>query len=225
MMSSLPKTMRGILIEKTGGTDVLQYRTDLPVPSPKNGQVLVKNSFIGVNFIDNYFRTGLYPSTKPEILGKEGAGKIVSIGSDVKGFGEGESVVWTATNGGYAEYSVTPVDKTVKIPSGLSEKDAAASLLQGLTALTLVEEAHKVKKGDCRSSASFIIVISPCFVTLQKITFSPSLANLRLSLLNLIIQGFWSRLLQAELEAGYARFSKQSEPIRSRQLAVQQRLQ
>ena len=143
--------MRGILIEKTGGTEVLQYRTDLPVPSPKDGEVLVKNSFIGINFIDTYFRTGLYPSSKPEILGKEGAGTIASLGPDVRDFKEGDSVVWTAINGGYAEYSVAPLDKTLKIPPELSEKDACASLLQGLTALTLVEEAHKVNKGDCMS--------------------------------------------------------------------------
>ena len=140
--------MKGVLIEQTGGTEVLQYRTDLPVPSPKANEVLIKNAAIGVNYIDTYFRTGLYPSEKPEILGKEGAGLIVSLGPEVKDLAEEDRVVWTAPNGGYAEFSVAPAEKTIKIPEALSESDACAALLQGLTALTLVEEAHKVEKDD-----------------------------------------------------------------------------
>ena len=73
-MASLPKIMNGVLVEQTGGTEVLQFSSDLPVPSPKEHEVLVKNSVVGVNYIDTYFRTGLYSSPKPEILGKEGAG-------------------------------------------------------------------------------------------------------------------------------------------------------
>ena len=73
-MASIPKQMRGILVEKTGGVDVLQYKTDMPVPTLAEGEVLVKNEFIGVNYIDTYFRTGLYQSSKPEILGRECVG-------------------------------------------------------------------------------------------------------------------------------------------------------
>lgn len=147
MASHIPKFMSGILVEKTGGTEVLQYRTDLPVPTPKEGEVLVKNDIVGINYIDTYFRTGLYASQKPEILGREAAGHIVSLGPNVNGFAEQDRVVWMAT-GGYAEYTAAPAAKTIKIPDSISSSDACAAILQGLTALTLTEESHKVEKGD-----------------------------------------------------------------------------
>lgn len=139
--------MEGVLIEKTGGTEVLQYKSDLPVPTPKEGEILVKNDFIGINYIDTYFRTGLYPSPKPEILGKEAAGHIQSLGPSVMGFQPGDRVVWMGSSG-YAEYTAAPAAKAVKIPSNISSSDACAAILQGLTAMTLVEEAYKVQKGD-----------------------------------------------------------------------------
>ena len=94
-----------------------------------------------------YFRTGLYPSPKPEILGKEASGHIVSLGPSVTGFLENDRVVWLGVTG-YAEYTAAPAAKTVKIPSAISSPDACAAILQGLTALTLTEEAHPVQKGD-----------------------------------------------------------------------------
>lgn len=146
--STLPKTMRGILVEKTGGTEVLQYKTDLPIPTPKEGEVLVKNDFIGINYIDTYFRTGLYSSPKPEVLGKEASGHIVSLGPSVSGFAPDDSVVVLSGNGGYAEFTAAPAARTCKIPETIKSADACAAILQGLTALTLTEEAHAVKKGD-----------------------------------------------------------------------------
>ncbi|KAG8527633.1 uncharacterized protein KY384_007786 [Bacidia gigantensis] len=146
-MSSLPNTMKGVLVCKEGGPEVLEYRTDLPVPSPKECEVLVKNSVIGINYIDTYFRTGLYKAPKPEILGKDGAGKIASLGPGVTGFVENDPVVWMHT-GGYAEYTVAPAERTAKIPKEISEEDACAAVLQGLTALSLIDEAHKVNAGD-----------------------------------------------------------------------------
>lgn len=144
----IPKTMKGILIEKTGGTEVLQYKTDLPVPTPKEGEVLVKNAFIGINYIDTYFRTGLYPSPKPEILGKEASGTVVDAHHTASpGFQPGDRVVWMGGSG-YAEYTAAPAAKTMKIPDSVSSPDACAAVLQGLTAMTLVEEAYKVQKGD-----------------------------------------------------------------------------
>ena len=101
--AQIPTTMKGVLVERTGGTEVLQLKNDLPVPTPKEGEVLVKNDFIGINFIDTYFRSGLYPSTKPEILGREGAGHISALGQSVSDFKEGDRVVWMGTSG-YAEY-------------------------------------------------------------------------------------------------------------------------
>lgn len=142
--------MKGVIIEKTGGTDVLQYKTDLPVPQPKAGEVLVKNDFIGINYIDTYFRTGLYPAPSfPYILGREASGTIVATGSggDLFGLAAGDRVVWMAT-GAYAEYTAVPTAHTTKVPAGVQADVAAAALLQGLTALTLIREAHPVKKGD-----------------------------------------------------------------------------
>ncbi|KAK3047031.1 NADPH:quinone reductase [Extremus antarcticus] len=149
-MASIPKTMKGVIIEKNGGTEVLQHKTDLPVPEPKEGQVLVKNDYIGINFIDTYFRSGLYPAPQfPYILGREAEGTIVSTGSsgDFHGLATGDRVVWMA-EGAYAEYTAVPAAKTVKLPDGVGEKIGAAAFLQGLTALTLIREAHHVKKGD-----------------------------------------------------------------------------
>lgn len=148
MATSIPTTMKGVLVEKTGGVEVLEYKTDLPVPTPKDGEVLVKNDFIGVNYIDTYFRTGLYPSKKPEILGREGEGTIVSVGGgNLYNLKVGDRVVWLGTSA-YAEYAAAPAAKAHLIPSGLEPGLAAASILQGLTALTLIKEAFPVKKGD-----------------------------------------------------------------------------
>ncbi|KAG4415397.1 hypothetical protein IFR04_011446 [Cadophora malorum] len=148
MATSIPKTMKGVLIEETGGVEVLQYKTDLPVPSPKAGEVLVKNDFIGVNYIDTYFRTGLYPAPKPEILGREAEGTIVAVGDgDILNLKVGDRVVWLGTSA-YAEYSAAPAAKTHILPSELSPGIAAASILQGLTALTLIREAYHVQKDD-----------------------------------------------------------------------------
>ncbi|TAQ85134.1 hypothetical protein B7494_g6552 [Chlorociboria aeruginascens] len=148
MASSVPATMKGVLIEKTGGVDVLEYKTDLPVPFPKEGEVLVKNDFIGINYIDTYFRTGLYPSPKPEILGREAEGTIVGIGTgNLHNLKVGDKVVWMGT-AAYAEYSAAPASKTHVVPSALAPGVAAAALLQGLTALTLIRESYHVQKDD-----------------------------------------------------------------------------
>ncbi|RYP49452.1 hypothetical protein DL768_004862 [Monosporascus sp. mg162] len=149
-MASLPSTMKGVVIEKTGGTEVLQHKTDMPVPEPKEGQVLVKNDYAGVNFIDTYFRSGLYPLQKfPHVLGCEAEGTIVKTGGgNLLGLKEGDRVVLSLMAGAYAEYTVAPAEKVVKIPAGIPEKVATAALLQGLTALTLIREAYQVKQGD-----------------------------------------------------------------------------
>jgi len=96
----------------------------------------------------SYFRTGLYPSPKPEILGREAEGRVVATGpGNAYSFVPGDRVVWMAT-GAYAEYTACPASKAIKVPSSIPESHAAAAILQGLTALTLVREAHKVEKGD-----------------------------------------------------------------------------
>lgn len=148
-MAPIPRTMKGVQIEKTGGIEVLEYK-DLPVPSPKDNEVLVKNEYIGVNYIDTYFRKGLYPNPLPMVLGREGSGTIISIGANVPSslnFSIGDSVVYSNTFA-YADYTACSADKVSKIPPAVSSANACAAFLQGLTALTLVEEAYKVRKGD-----------------------------------------------------------------------------
>ncbi|CAO2654909.1 Nn.00g116420.m01.CDS01 [Neocucurbitaria sp. VM-36] len=148
-MSSLPKTMKAVLIEKTGGIDVLQYKTDVPVPQPKDGEVLVKNEFIGINYIDTYFRSGVYkPPTFPYILGREGSGTIAAVGSNVPSdLQVGTRVAYMGQNA-YAEYVPVTPNYTIPIPDSIDTKTAAASLLQALTAVTLIRDAYAVQKGD-----------------------------------------------------------------------------
>ncbi|GME52301.1 Quinone oxidoreductase protein [Neofusicoccum parvum] len=143
------QAMRGVIIEKNGGPEVLQYKTDLPVPEPKAGEVLVKNEYIGVNFIDTYFRTGLYACPElPYILGREASGRVVSAGpGDAHGLAAGDRVVWLGS-GSYAEYSAVAASHAIKTPAAVSSEAAAAAMFQGLTALTLVREAHRVQAGD-----------------------------------------------------------------------------
>ncbi|KAK4034631.1 hypothetical protein C8A01DRAFT_38890 [Parachaetomium inaequale] len=142
-MSSTPKTMSGILIEETGGPEVLQWKTDLPVPELKEGEVLVRNEFVGVNFIETYFRTGLYKSPLPLITGKEAAGVIVALHPSLTTtteFKEGTRVAYIADHA-YAQFTAVPADLLAPLPEGLSTSTAGASFLQGLTALTFVREA------------------------------------------------------------------------------------
>lgn len=146
---SIPSTQKAVIIETTGGPEVLQFKTDYPVPTPQEGQLLVKNNIAGINYIDTYFRTGLYPSPKPEILGREGAGTVVALGPGPNpyNFKVGDRVAWLNT-GGYAEYTAVPAAKTVKIPDGISDEEAIAGFLSGLTVLTLAKESYPVKKGE-----------------------------------------------------------------------------
>ncbi|KAL8964928.1 MAG: hypothetical protein Q9183_004136 [Haloplaca sp. 2 TL-2023] len=148
-MAPVPKSMKAVEIDQTGGVEVLQYK-DVPVPTPKENEVLIKNEFIGVNYIDTYFRTGLYPNPKPMILGREGSGSVAALGSGVAsslGFSIGDKVVYMGTSA-YADFTACPADKVLMIPTEVSTETACASILQGLTALTLVEEAYRVRSGD-----------------------------------------------------------------------------
>ena len=119
-MAPLPKTMKGVLISKTGGSEVLEHRTDLPVPTLKEGQVLVKNEYIGINYIDTYFRSGLYSSPMPLVLGREASGTIVEIGPGKQAgrLAVNDRVVWLGTES-YAEFSAAPSEKVLKIPEGV----------------------------------------------------------------------------------------------------------
>ncbi|KAK4447157.1 hypothetical protein QBC34DRAFT_467646 [Podospora aff. communis PSN243] len=146
---SIPQVQRAVVVTKTGGPEVLEYRTDHPVPTPTDGQVLVKNEIAGINYIDTYFRTGLYPSPKPEILGREAAGVVAALGRGTEEYNlsVGDRVIWLA-NAGYAEYSAVPASKTLKLPDNLPFEDATASFMSGLTVLALATETYSVKPGD-----------------------------------------------------------------------------
>lgn len=139
--------MHAIQVSRTGGPEVLNY-TDVPTPRPKPNEVLVKLAAIGVNFIDVYHREGRYPLKTPFIPGQEAAGTIAEVGNEVKTFKPGDRVVFTAIVGSYAEYQAAPADRVVTIPAGLSERDAAAVILQGMTAHYLLHDTYPVRKGE-----------------------------------------------------------------------------
>lgn len=150
MDADIPKSMKAVLVEEHGGPEVLHYVIDHPVPTPKGHELLVKNELIGVNFIDTYYRTGLYPlPDKPAIIGQESVGTVVAAGDEKedKGFQVGDRVVWL-NFGSYAEYTSVPMDKAIKVPVDVTDKDAVGGFVMGTTTLSLVREAYPVKQGE-----------------------------------------------------------------------------
>jgi NADPH2:quinone reductase len=139
--------MKAVYIEQTGGADVLQFG-DQPKPEAGEGQVLVKVSASGVNFIDTYHRTGLYKLPMPAILGSEGAGIVEATGDGVKTVKPGDRVAWAMTRGSYAEYAAVPEAQLIKLPDGVSLDDAAAAMLQGMTAHYLTHSTFPLKPGN-----------------------------------------------------------------------------
>ncbi len=139
--------MKAIQIKQTGGPEVMEL-LDLPVPQPKPNEAVVKIAAAGVNFIDVYNREGRYKAALPLVLGQEGAGAVSAIGSDVRDVAVGDRVAYTMTLGSYAEYAAVPADRLVKIPAGVSEREAAAAILQGMTAHYLAYDTYPLKKGE-----------------------------------------------------------------------------
>ncbi|KAI9031763.1 hypothetical protein CLU79DRAFT_730003 [Phycomyces nitens] len=139
-------TMNAIVVEKCGGPDVLQYK-QVPIPKADPNTVVVKNHLIGVNFIDTYHRSGLYPMPTPFVLGKESSGEVTEVGPGVTDFKVGDRVL-TLGGEAYAEYSKTSTAAIVKLSNNVSYETAAAVALQGLTAWTMVRDGYAVKKGD-----------------------------------------------------------------------------
>jgi NADPH2:quinone reductase len=139
--------MKAIRVESHGGPEVLQL-ADLPDPSPGPGQLLVQVEAAGLNFIDTYHRTGLYPVPLPFTLGLEGAGVVAGTGPEVTGFREGDRVAWTRVQGSDAEQVLVPVDQAVAIPEGVDTRSAAAVLLQGMTAHYLCTDTYRLGPGD-----------------------------------------------------------------------------
>ena len=139
--------MRAIQIKTTGGPEVMEL-VELPAPKPGVGQVLVKIEASGVNFIDTYLREGRYPAQLPFIPGQEAAGTVVELGAEVSGFAVGDRVAWNGTRGTYAEFACAPAADLLKIPEGMSFQQAAAVLLQGLTAHYLAHDTHAIRAGE-----------------------------------------------------------------------------
>jgi NADPH:quinone reductase len=139
--------MKAVFVEQTGGVENLKF-ADLPKPSPGPGQALVKIVASGVNFIDIYFRKGVYPAPPPIVLGSEGAGTVESIAPDVKNVAPGDRVAYAMARGSYAEYAVVPAWQLVKIPAAVDFEAAAGVLLQGMTAHYLTHSTYPLKPGD-----------------------------------------------------------------------------
>ncbi len=138
---------KAIRVHKAGGADALSFDdVDVPAPGPK--EVQVKQHAIGVNYLDVYQRAGLYPIPTPFVLGSEGAGEVVAVGSDVKDFKAGDRVGYAGALGGYAQVRNLPAAIAVSLPSSVSYELAAASMLKGLTAQYLLRQTYRVKSGD-----------------------------------------------------------------------------
>ncbi|MCO5157474.1 MAG: quinone oxidoreductase [Aquamicrobium sp.] len=141
--------VKAIRIHEHGGPEVLRYE-DVDPGKPGKGEVLVRHTGIGLNFIDTYFRTGLYPSPSglPLTLGGEAAGEVIGLGEGVDGLKVGDRVAYTGGPGAYVEQRVMPADRLVKIPDGVSDEEAAGMMLKGMTAEYLLRRTYAVKPGD-----------------------------------------------------------------------------
>ncbi|HEU5130886.1 MAG TPA: quinone oxidoreductase, partial [Pyrinomonadaceae bacterium] len=139
--------MQAIQVSQTGGPEVLSL-VDLPAPKPKPDEALVNIKAAGINFIDVYVREGRYPTPVPFVCGQEGAGVVTEIGSEVTTLKPGDRVAYTSVLGSYAEYAAVPASRLVKIPDELDFEQAAAAMLQGMTAHYLVHSSYPLKKDE-----------------------------------------------------------------------------
>lgn len=139
--------MKAIRMRTHGGPEVLEL-TELEVPRPGKGEALVRLEACGVNFIDVYHRTGLYPVTLPFVPGMEGAGTVEAVGEGVGDLEPGERVAWAGAPGAYSEFARVPAEKLVKLPEQVDCEQAAAVMLQGMTAHYLTHDTYPLKAGD-----------------------------------------------------------------------------
>ncbi|GAA5831667.1 hypothetical protein JCM11251_000786 [Rhodosporidiobolus azoricus] len=150
-MASAPQKQKVALFHEQGEIDVIKVE-EVEVKQPGKGEVLIQVDYAGVNYIDNYFRGGIYKPALPYILGQECAGTVVALGEGVDpakyGYNVGDTVGAYTGGGSFAEYALTKAERVAKLPEGLSTRDAASAIVQGLTALTFVKEAHEVKPGQ-----------------------------------------------------------------------------
>lgn len=138
--------MKAIQIHTFGGVEKLSV-DDVPIPVPKAGEVLIRNQYSGINYIDVYHRTGLYPMTLPIVPGREGSGIVEAVGEGVTDLAPGDRVAYIGP-ASYAELTAANSKHVVKLPPGISMEVAAACMLQGLTAALLTFDAYPVKAGD-----------------------------------------------------------------------------
>jgi NADPH2:quinone reductase len=139
--------MKAIQVPRHGGAEVLTL-VDLPIPQPKPNEIVVKIAAVGINFIDVYYREGRYPVPPPFVDGSEAAGTVHAVGSEVKLWKPGDRVGYCMVLGSYAEYAAIPAERAVRVPQGVSDQQAAAALLQGMTAHYLVHSTYPLKKGE-----------------------------------------------------------------------------
>jgi NADPH:quinone reductase len=137
--------MKAIQVKQPDGPEAMEL-VELPVPQPKPNEAVVKLSASGVNFIDVYFREGRYKAALPIILGQEGAGVVNAVGTEVTTVNNGDRVAWCGLLGSYAEYAAVPADRMVPIPDGVTDQQAAAAMLQGMTAHYLAHDTYPLKR-------------------------------------------------------------------------------
>jgi NADPH2:quinone reductase len=139
--------MKAIQVKQVGGPEAMEV-AELPVPQPKGNEAVVKLAASGVNFIDCYFREGRYKSPLPFVPGQEGAGVVTAVGAEANSVKVGDRVAWSGLQGAYAEYAAVPADRLVPIPQGVSDQQAAAAMLQGMTAHYLSHDTYPLRRGE-----------------------------------------------------------------------------
>jgi len=139
--------VKAVRIHSPGGAEALRYE-DAPDPQPKAGEVVVQIAAAGLNYIDVYHRTGAYKGSFPQTLGVEGAGTVAALGPEVKGVRVGDRVASVSMAGSYAEFAAVPAEKLVPLPERVSFREAAAAMLQGMTAQYLTSSTYLLKAGD-----------------------------------------------------------------------------
>jgi NADPH2:quinone reductase len=141
-------SMKAIQVKQVGGPEAMEV-VEMPVPQPKANEAVVKLAASGVNFVDVYFREGRYKAAVlPFVLGQEGAGVITDVGAEAKSVKVGDRVAWTGVQGAYAEYAAVPADRLVPIPQAVSDQQAAAAMLQGMTAHYVSHDTYQLKPGE-----------------------------------------------------------------------------
>jgi NADPH2:quinone reductase len=139
--------MKAIQVKQPGGPEAMEL-VDLPVPEPKANEAVVKLAASGVNFIDVYFREGRYKAPLPVVLGQEGAGTVTAVGAEVTALKVGDRVAWSGLQGSYAEYASIAADRLVPVPAGITDQQASAAMLQGMTAHYLSHDTYPLKRGE-----------------------------------------------------------------------------